>query len=197
MEEIPVVNGQPTPVEALHAKPTAGVIPEEIMPSAPGSKTESELLLKSLQEEREKRRVLEEEISSLKSSIPSDEVFSDEGLALKKQLDAMNEKFSTLEEEKNLEKLYNQYPLLRESADKFVEFRQAEHPRAKLESVAKLFLAENGLLEPQRKGLEKPTGGTRTPESQGMTVEEVADLRSNNWKKYKDMAAKGLIEIKG
>lgn len=196
MEEIPVVKDPLTPGLPSEGK-TPTVIPEEITPSAPGSKTESELLLKSLQEEREKRRVLEEEISSLKSSIPSDEVFSDEGLALKKQLDAMNEKFSTLEEEKNLEKLYNQYPLLRESADKFVEFRQAEHPRAKLESVAKLFLAENGLLEPQRKGLEKPTGGTRTPESQGMTVEEIADLRSNNWKKYKDMAAKGLIEIKG
>ena len=196
MEEIPVVNGQSTPAQPSEGK--APTVPQEGgTPSAPGSKTESELLLKSLQEEREKRRVLEEEISSLKSSLPSDEVFSDEGLALKKQLDAMNEKFSTLEEEKNLEKLYNQYPLLRESADKFIEFRQAEHPRAKLESVAKLFLAENGLLEPQRKGLEKPTGGTRTPESQGMTVEEIADLRSNNWKKYKDMAAKGLIEIKG
>ena len=195
MEEIPVVNGQPTPAQPSEGK--APTVPQEGgTPSAPGSKTESELLLKSLQEEREKRRVLEEEISSLKSSLPSDEVFSDEGLALKKQLDAMNEKFSTLEEEKNLEKLYNQYPLLRESADKFIEFRQAEHPRAKLESVAKLFLAENGLLEPQRKGLEKPTGGTRTPESHGMTVEEIADLRSNNWKKYKDMAAKGLIEIK-
>ena len=196
MEEIPVVNIPPTPGQPLEGnKPT--VIPEEITPPAPGSKTESELLLKSLQEEREKRRILEEEISSLKSSTPSDEVFSDEGLALKKQLDTMNERFSALEEEKNLEKLYNQYPLLRESADKFIEFRKAEHPRAKLESVAKLFLAENGLLEPQRKGLEKPTGGTRTPESQGMTVEEIADLRSNTWKKYKDMAAKGLIEIKG
>lgn len=195
MEEIPVVKEPLTP-----AQPSEGTTPtvpaEEGTPSAPGSKTDSELLLKSLQEEREKRRILEEELSSLKSSPPSDEVFSDEGLALKKQLDAMNEKFSALEEEKNLEKLYNQYPLLRESSDKFTEFRKSEHPRAKLESVAKLFMAENGLLEPQRIGLEKPTGGLRTPTSQGMTLEEIADLRANNWKKYKDMAAKGLIIIK-
>lgn len=196
MEEIPVVKEPLTPADASHAtSPT--VITEEITPSAPGSKTESELLLKSLQEEREKRRILEEENLQLKSSLlPSDEVYSDEGKAILKRLELQEQRYAELEEEKNLEKLYNQYPLLRESAAKFTEYRQAEHPRAKLESVAKLFLAENGMLEPQRKGLEKPTGGSRTPEHQGMTVEEVADLRANNWKKYKDMASKGLIIIK-
>lgn len=187
MEEIPVVKEPLTPADASHATPPA---------VAPGSKTESELLLKSLQEEREKRRILEEEIESLKSSPPSDEVYSDEGKAILKRLEIQEQRYAELEEEKNLEKLYNQYPLLRESAAKFVEYRQAEHPSAKLESVAKLFLAENGMFEPQRKGLEKPTGGTRTPEHQGMTVEEVADLRVNNWKKYKDMTSKGLIIIK-
>lgn len=41
---------------------TEEIIEEEVIPSVPvGSKTNSELLLKSLHEEREKRRILEEE----------------------------------------------------------------------------------------------------------------------------------------
>ena len=52
MENIEVVNGQPTPVLPSNGNQPA-VITEEITPPAPGSKTESELLLKSLQEERD------------------------------------------------------------------------------------------------------------------------------------------------
>lgn len=190
-----VVNEPLTPALPSNGE-TPIVTPEEVTPPAPGSKTPSELLLESLKEEREKRRMLEEEIESLKSSIPSDEVFSDEGKAILKRIESFEQKISVLEDERAIEITLNQFPTLREMKSEFLEYRKSEHPRAKLESVAKLFMAEKGLLEPQRKGLEKPTGGTRTPESQGMTVEEIADLRSNNWKKYKDMVAKGLIVIK-
>lgn len=202
MENTNVVKEPLTPVQPSEGEtPQANI--EEGLPPAPGAKTDSELLLKSLQEEREKRRLdaeknrlLEEELETLKSSIPSDtEVFSDEGKALQKEISTLKEQINSIEEEKNFEKLFNQFPDLREHSDKFKEFRQGEHPRAKLESVAKLFLLENGLLEPQRKGLEKPTGGTRVPEPQGMTAEDIGNLRKNDYRKYTQMLKTGQIKI--
>ena len=196
MDENPtVVNEDLTSPEASHAEPVEGT-KEEATSSAPGTKTDSSLLLKSLQEEREKRRILEEKVNILESSqVPSDaDVFSDEGKMLKKEIASLNQKITSIEEEKNLEKLYSQYPLLKEKAGEFTEYRSAEHPRAKLESVAKLFLVENGLLEsPVRKGLEKTTGGSRTPTTIGMTPEEVDTLRKTNFRKYKEMLMKGQL----
>ncbi len=162
---------------------------EEIASPAPGSKTDSLLLLKSLQEEREKRRLLEEEKKLLEeelesSTLSEEDVISEEGKILKKQISTLTEKINSIEEEKDFEKLCNKYPILREKTTEFKEFRSSEHPKAKLESVAKLYLAENGLLEPVRKGLEKPTGGTRIPSVFGMTTEDVKRLRTSNYKKY-------------
>jgi hypothetical protein len=54
---------------------------------------------------------------------------------------------------------------------------------------------EKGLLEPVRKGLEKPTGGDRTPLSSGMSTEEVKSLRETDYKKYREMLKKGLIKF--
>ena len=203
MEQSNVVKEPLTPALPSNGTPPT-VVPEETTPPAPaGSKTDSELLLKSLHEEREKRKLeaektklLEEELELLKSSVPSEnEVFSDEGKVLKKEISTLTEKINSIEEEKNLEKLYNQYPLLREKAEEFKEFRKAEHPRAKLESVVKLYLAENGLLEPVRKGLERPTGGPKIPPTSGMTAEDVKTLRQTNFKKYQEMLMKGQIKI--
>ncbi len=163
-----------------------------------GDKTDPNLLLESLKKEREKRRQLEEELQTLKSSTSSeDEIFSDEGKALKNQISTLEAKVAAAEEEKNLEKLYNQFPALREKASEFSEFRSAEHPKAKLESVAKLYLVENGLLDIPRKGLEKTTGGPRAPQTSGMTAEDVSNLRRNNFKKYQEMLMKGQLKIEG
>ena len=64
-----------------------------------------------------------------------------------------------------------------------------------MENVVKLFLSENGLIESPRRGLEKPTGGDRTPPLMGMTSEEVKTLRETNYRKYEDMLMKGQIKI--
>jgi len=169
---------------------------EEVTPKVQaGDKTDPNLLLKSLQDEREKRRLLEEELEQLKSSaLSEDEVFSDEGKALKKQITTLTEKINSIEEEKNLQMVYAQYPVLKEKSEEFNTFR-ADYPRTKLDNVAKLYLAENGLLEPTRKGLEKTTGGTRIPPTSGMTAEDVKTLRETNFKKYQEMLSKGLIKI--
>ncbi len=191
------MDNNPTVVNPPVTTETAKVeVPETTTTPAPGAKTPSELLLKSLQEEREKRRLIEEELQALKTvSTTSEDVYSDEGKLLKKQLDSALEQINSITEEREIEKIYAQYPLLREKDSEFTEYRKAEHPRAKLESVAKLYLAENGLLDPVRKGLEKPTGGPRIPLSTAMSVDEIKELREKNFRKYQEMLEKGQISI--
>jgi hypothetical protein len=170
-------------------------------PEAPGSKTESELLLRSLQEERDKRRELEARAKELeeelenKSSDPADDVYSDEGKALKKELDLVKGELSSFRKERELERVYAQYPELKDKSQDFEEYLKSEHPRARVESVAKLFLSENGLLEPKRKGLETPTGGDRQPVKTGMSVEEVKHLRETNYRKYLELLKKDQIKF--
>lgn len=191
MEE--VVNQQAvTQPAASEGLPTQAVV----TPTQPGEKTDPALLLKSLQEERQKRKELEqalEQATLTNKVLPDDEVMSDEGRALKSEISSLTAKIAQIEEEKELDKLYAQYPLLKEKANEFNEYRKAEHPRAKIGSVAKLYLAEQGLLEVPRKGLEKQTGGDRTPVSSEIKPEDLKNLRVNNPKKYQEMLTKGLI----
>jgi len=184
-----------------------GVTPQTQLPDVPvvtstpatppvGSQTPQENLYAALAEERRKNKRLEDKLNNMNTTHSFEPEFvSDEGKILKGELDTMAAKIRQLEEEKALEKLFVQYPALKENLDKFNEFRLAEHPKAKIESAAKIFLAENGLLEGRRVGLENPTGGVRTPLKTGMTAEDVSNLRKNNWKKYQEMLSKGLIQI--
>jgi len=160
-----------------------------------GSQTPSENLYAALAEERRLRKEAEDKLLTFNTSVPTDEVYSDEGKALDARIVALEARNRAVEDERDLERLYNQYPLLKEKANEFNEYRSAEHPRAKIESVAKLFLVENGLLEPKRKGLESPTGGPRTPLTSGMTAEDVKTLRETNFRKYQELLLKGQIKV--
>jgi hypothetical protein len=198
MDENPiVVNEELTPPQPSEGEPQ---VEKKVATPAPGSKTPPELLLKSLHEEKIKREKLEEELRTKEEELNSlkntnDEVFSDEGKVLERKITSLTDKISQLEEEKSFEKLYTEYPILKEKSEEFKEFRKTEHPNAKLESVAKLYLVDNGFYEPPRKGLEKPTGGSRTPMTSGMTSDEIKTLRETNYKKYSDMLQKGLIKM--
>jgi len=189
-----VVKEDLTNLEPSQGTPQVTPTPEDVAKPAPGDKTESALLLKSLQEEREKRRQLEEENEALKSSTLSEDIPSDEGKALKKLIDDQNAKIAKLEDEKQLDKVYAQFPDIKGLSSEFETYK-AEFPRHKLENVAKLFLAEKGLLDTSRKGLEKSTGGTRVPLSSGMSVEDVKTLRETNFRQYQDMLRKGQIKV--
>jgi hypothetical protein len=185
--------------EVVNTQEQQPVVTEDTTkPAQAGEKTDPNLLLKSLQEERERRRLAEEKAKLLEeqltSSTPSDEVFSDEGKALKSHISSIESKLEKLEEEKQLEKIYSQFPDLKSLASEFDTYKQ-DYPRHKLENVAKLFLSEKGLMESPRKGLEKTTGGTRQPISSTMTSDEVKTLRTTNYKKYQDMLMKGLIKL--
>jgi hypothetical protein len=196
-----VVSGTSTPV-ASEGVTTQTQLPEAPVVTSyapatpvPGSQTPSENLLAALQEERARRRELEDKLNNLNTTTPTDEVYSDEGKLLQTKISTLEQQLAEIREEKELEGLYAKYPLLREKANEFIEYRAAEHPRAKLESAAKLYLAENGLLEPARTGLENPTGGGRVPTPQGLTHDEIKKIRETDHNKYRDMLKKGLIKI--
>lgn len=196
-EQDNVVNPEVTTPQAEEAT-TPVAVSEATATPAPGSKTPPDILLKSLQEEREKRRVMEEKLAELESKVtasaPSGDYYSDEGKALKQELDEVRSALKGLTEDREYERLYTQYPELKDKDGEFKTFA-ADYPRHKLENVAKLFLAENGMFEPQRKGLEATTGGTRTPSTGGMTNEEVKNLRETNYRKYEEMVLNGQLKI--
>ena len=169
------------------------VVSEGATPETPqaGDKTNPNLLLKSLQEEREKRKELETRIQQLEesnnpsvSSEPEDEIGT-----LKLELAEVKSKQQRSE-------VIESYPALKEIWSDFEEFRtESDNKGMNMRTAAKAFLTEKGLLEPKRKGLEKPTGGPRVPQLTGMTAEDVKNLRETNFKKYSEMLMKGQIKI--
>ena len=201
----PVVNGELTTPQPSEGKEPVVAEPEITAPTAqPGEKTDSALLLQSLKEEREKRRLLEEEKSQLaeenellKNSVPAGDAFSDEGKLLEGKIKSLSSEISELKTEMTKKDLQNSNPIFKEKWEEFEEFRSnSENKGMNLKTAAKAFLIENGLLEPTRKGLERPTGGgQRTPIASGMTAKEVEDLRKNDYRKYSEMVKKGQIKI--
>lgn len=171
----------------------------EAVVEAPGSKTDSALLLESLQEEREKRRIaekekkeLEEKLSTLQTN--NEEVFSDEGKALQRQILELDKKLSLKEKQEQLASVQSRYPQLKDKSAEFDKFRE-ENGGLTIEQQAKVFLVENEMLETtQRKGLERASGGGRTVEKQGITQEDIATLRVNNPRKFRDMVKSGQIK---
>ena len=134
--DVNITPGSPGDVsEDVKSQPQMEESKEELESRAAqaGDKTDPNLLLKSLQEEREKRKLLEEEIQSLKSSTLSEEeegAFSDEGKLLEKKISNLQSKLDAIEEEGNLAKIYSQYPILKAKAQEFMEFRKTEYPKA-------------------------------------------------------------------
>ena len=192
----PLIEGQPS--EGTEAMPKEGA---ETTPQA-GEKTESVQLLKSLQEEREKRRMAEEEAELLKkenedlktSTFSGD--YSDEGKALKGEISDLKSELLEVKGELTKKDILITHPVLNDKWAEFEEFRS--HPDNKgmnMRTSAKAFMVENGFMEPTRKGLEKPTGGDRTPPQNGMNAEDVKILRTTNFKKYQDLIREGKLKI--
>ena len=168
---------------------------EETKPVLSGDKTPPNLLLESLQEERAKRKGLEDRIALLESSTSSD-AFSDEGRALQRKIEEQDEKIKTILQDNAKKDVLLSYPVIKEKWGEFETFRDdPENKGMNLRTAARAFLLDNGLLEPNRKGLEKTTGGARVPISQGMSVDEIKTLRETNFREYQDKLSKGLIKV--
>lgn len=199
----PEVTPPVPPVETPEVPEATPEVPQT--PAAPGSKTDSELLLQSLKDEREKRRLLEVELAEArKTSIPPalpDGEFSDEGKAIisffnEKHVQPLTSQVQSLTEQLATEKLLAVYPALKDKLSEFNEFRRSRSGYS-LEDAAKLFMSETGMTPaaPKRKGLEHPVGGDRTPTPQGMTKEDIENLRKNNYNQYIKLLKEGKIVI--
>jgi len=187
----PVVTPEEVKVDSTS---TSNVVYAGETPQKPGSKTDPALLLQALQEEREKRRIEEEKRRMLEKQLQETGIpRSDEGKYLEEKL---NKEIEALKEQHALEKLEVTYPAIKDKASEFNDYR-AQYPGVPLESVARLFLVDKDLIEKptERKGLEKPTGGGRQTSSGEMTVEEIAELRANNGRKYTKLLLEGKIRI--
>ena len=175
---------------------------EEVKPIIPeaktepkGTKTPDENLYAALAEERRKRKEAEDKLFSISTEPQVSEAFSDEGKLLDGKIKTLESVINNLQEEKVLAQTYSKYPELTGLTSEFDSYR-ADFPGAKAENVAKLFLMEKGLLNnTPRKGLEKQTSGGQVPVSDGLTAEEVSDLRKNNHRKYTELLMSGKIKL--
>lgn len=168
---------------------------------APGSQTDPALLLQSLKEEREKRRLAEEaqekaeaKLTDLQNALASGDTSSEEAKILKDQITELQGQMATLAGEKVLTDLQTRYPALKDKASEFNEF-QKKYPGVAHDDVAKLFLSENDLLDASkpRRGVEKPSGGGRTAGKQGYTFAQIEDMRKNNYRKYTKLLKEGAF----
>lgn len=178
------------------------VVVEEVITTSPaqapkGSQTDPAQLYAALAEERRLRKEAEAKLNSIpQTPTPTvEEVFSDEGRLLASQISELNLKFKQIEEEKELGRVYAEYPVLKESGSDFDTFR-ADYPDYKIEDVAKLFIMEKGLAETKpRKGLVKPSGGGQTAPTGGYTAQELAELRKNDHRKYMEIIKADKVDF--
>lgn len=175
-----VVEETPTPEQEVTDEPQ-----EQEQPKPPKGYVPHEALL----EERKKRKQAEVEaaeaearLNSLSSSEP-DEV----------DTSALEDRLAKLERAT----IYATYPNLTDKKDEFEAFIE-ENPHYPLDSAAKIFMAENEMFEkPKRKGLERPTSGSKTPPKTGYSMEEIKDLRENQPRKYIELLKSGKITFDG
>lgn len=177
--------------------PEGGV--ETVTPTTPetkpGEHTDPALLLKSLQKEREEKRRLEAELEAAQQALlglggeASPDGSSDEGRVLQSQIDVLNEKLV-------LKETVEKFPVLKGNEADFLEFRKT-YPGVAFENIAKLYISEKGLDDGKktRKGLEPVSGGSRAPVQAALSVEDIEDLRKNDYRRYQKLLREGKIKI--
>lgn len=180
-------------IEGLEPQKTPEVIGEKVeLSKAELEDLKHKAEVSSQNFERAKKAELEAKELKVLLEKQNNEVPSivDEDLgSLRSELKEVKEKQAKLE-------LQETYPQLKEVWNLFEEFRsQDENKGLNLKTAAKAFLVEKELIAPQRKGLERTTGGPKAPVSAGMSPEDVKGLRENNYKKYLEMVRKGQLKI--
>lgn len=167
--------------------PVVDPVPPVEPPAKPGEKTDPALLLSSLQEEREKRRLAEAKLKELEDAVASGDTVSAEGKVLKTQIEEMKGTIASMTRSNQITALHTQFPVLKDKQSEFDAYvSDPKNAGMSLETAAKSFLVDNNLLEvaPARKGLEKPSGGGRNPTPQGYTFASIEEIRKNNFRQY-------------
>lgn len=161
--------------------------PEETQTPKAGDKTDPNLLLKSLQEEREKRRQIEEELLEIKR-VQTEPTYDDED-----RIARLERTLKEIQYKEQVSQILLKYPEIKDLRSEFEDYAK-EYPSTQIENVAKLFLVEKGLIGSSRKGLERTTGGTKQPQQSGMSADDVKTLRETNFRKYQQMLMDGKIK---
>lgn len=142
--------------------------------------------VKKLEEENERIRA-ENELLEINTATlaPSDP-----------RVSQLESKLSEVQAQLNKKEVIERYPVLKDLWNDLESYRaEPENKGMNLNTAAKSFMLEKGLLEPTRSGIEKATGGQHAPIMSGMTSEEVENLRKTDYRKYTDMLMKGQIKI--
>lgn len=142
-----------------------------------------------LRKEQERSAELEAQIAALQER-PDPFGNNDEAIG------KLQRELSEIKEKQQRSEVLEMYPQLKEVWDDFESYRTDESNRGMpLKTAAKAFMTEKGLLDPPRQGLERPTGGDRTPPQSGMTNEEVKKLRETDYPRYRELVKKGIIQV--
>lgn len=164
---------------------------EELKSRAGVSSQNFERAKKAEEKVKELQKLLEE-----KKSFETDnsDDYSDEGKALKEEINQLKGKLYSFEESLSLEKVGNIYPAIRDKREEFDEFR-TEYPNIDIDKVAKIFIAEKGYVDQlkPRIGLEKPTGGQKGNMKSGISNDDVKRLRETNPRRYEQMLRSGKL----
>lgn len=165
-----------------------------------GEQTPESRLYAALEEERKMRKELKKKVSELEQKLESSrstdeefgEEYSDEGKALKKQIAELEKEILSMRESQTISGIYAKYPVIQDKSEEFEEYRK-EKSNYSLEDIAQLFMQKYQIQGTSRKGLEQPTGGSKTPQKSGISKEDIRRLREEQPRKYIKMLKEGKI----
>ena len=135
---------------------------------------------------------------------PTEQQLHKEIAGFKKELTSISKQFAKksdqAKKEEKLAGLLRKYPELQEQEMEFREFCGDEEPS---EHLVKSFLFEKAeeigarkeAEKKEREGLEKGTGGEKTPPAPGMSLADIERLRKSNPKEYQRLLREKRIKI--
>jgi hypothetical protein len=224
MEETPKqqtpIEGEAT--QTLEGTPTEGPVVNqtatpEIEPQAEvdykkkfsDSAREVQRLLEKDKQDQAKLQELEAQLANKANEVSSEklaeaypdwDLMTDNEKWMAKELITLKEKSKW---EEDLTRAKKSFPVLGEKEAEFKNYAY-KYPKAiDIEVLAKSFLFDNKpetpvqtQVEPPKKGLEKPTGGSRQAPSPGLTLEDIKRLRETQPKLYTKMIIEGKLPKK-
>lgn len=116
---------------------------------------------------------------------------------LQQKIETLSVTVNSLQSELDKSKLVAEHPVLKDAWQDFEAFRQLDENKGmSVATAAKAFMVEKGLTDPSRPGLDRPTGGPRTPPATGMmSPDDAKKLRETDYRKYRQMLEAGQIRI--
>jgi len=201
------------PVSEPSAETIAETVPEDVKLDAEVENTEETppkpatqgVPYERFREVNAKAKALEEEIKQIRESsvspeklaeVPDWDLMTDNERWMAKELIQLKDKTKW---EEDLTKAKKSFPVLGDREAEFKEYCYKYPKSVDVEVLAKSFLFEPKAPEPvmeSKKGLEKPTGGTRQVPAPGITLDEVKRLRETQPKLYEKMLIEGKFPKK-